>query len=254
MTSRDNGLRLLCPLGDHRVAPLEALNFLDYEKEESAMIIKLAEGARVVIDVGANMGWHSINIAKHYPECQVYALEPIPETYSFLEKNVKINGISNIQLHPVGLSNKREELEFYFYPEGSGNASSRNLSDRADAKLVTCYVEPMDGFVLTKKISVDFVKCDVEGAELLVFQGGRATLERDRPIVFTEMLRKWAAKFGYHPNEIINLFSDLGYACFRLKGEGLFEISSITDDTIETNFFFLHQEKHSEKIKRFRNQ
>lgn len=248
MTSRDKGVRMVCPLGDYRVAPVEALNFLDYESEDSAMIMRLTASAQNVVDIGANMGWYSINIAKTFPNCQVHAFEPIPKTYAFLEQNIRLNGIGNIHPHPFGLSSERKELTFYFYPEGSGNASSANLSERADAELITCHVERLDDFVQASGLHVDFIKCDVEGAELFAFQGGKETLKREKPIVFTEMLRKWAAKFNYHPNEIIVLFSSIGYRCFYVKGGGLAEITEMTDETIETNFFFLHGEKHRQHI------
>jgi FkbM family methyltransferase len=248
MTSRDRGVRMICPLGDHRVAPVEALNFLDYESADSAMIMRLASPNDCVIDIGANMGWYSINIAKTYPASKVHAFEPIPKTYSFLEKNIQLNKVSNITAYPFGLSNERKDLTFYFYPEGSGNASSANLSERTDAELVTCHVERLDDFVASSNLHVDFIKCDVEGAELFAFQGATETLKRDKPIVFTEMLRKWAAKFGYHPNQIISLFSSLGYRCYFTNQAGLKEIQVMTDETVETNFFFLHSEKHRQQI------
>jgi len=248
VTFRDTNIQMICPPGDFRVAPIEALNFLDYEATDAAMIMRLISPNDCVIDIGANMGWYSINIAKAYPSSTVYAFEPIPQTYSFLEKNIKLNRVSNISAHHFGLSNKREDLTFYFYPEGGVNASAANLSERSDAELITCHVERLDDFVNENDLHIDFIKCDVEGAELFTFQGGIETLQRDKPIVFAEMLRKWAAKFGYHPNEIIDLFSSLGYRCFYTDGSRLKELVEMTDETIETNFFFLHTEKHASKI------
>lgn len=248
MTSRDKRVRMACPLGDYRVAPVEVLNFLDYESDDSAMIMRLVASAENVVDIGANMGWYAINIARTYPACQVYAFEPIPRTYAFLERNISLNDVPNIHPHPFGLSSERKDLMFYFYPEGSGNASSANLSERVDAELIACHVERLDDFVRNSGLRVDFIKCDIEGAELFAFQGAKETLQMDKPIVFTEMLRKWAAKFDYHPNEIIALFSSIGYRCFYVKGGGLGEITEVTDETIETNFFFLHGEKHRREI------
>jgi FkbM family methyltransferase len=248
MISRDNGVKMICPTGDYRVAPIEVLNFLDYETTDSAMIMRLTSPNDCVIDIGANMGWYSINIAKTYPLSKVHAFEPIPKTYSFLERNIKLNQLTNIVSHPFGLSNERNNLTFYFYQEGSGNASSVNVSERKDAELVTCHVERLDDFVNINKLHIDFIKCDVEGAELFAFQGARETLQRDKPIVFTEMLRKWSAKFNYHPNEIIALFSFLDYRCFHVNGSNLIEIVEMTDETVETNFFFMHSEKHSQII------
>lgn len=250
MTSRDKGVKMVCPIGDYRVAPIEALNFLDYETTDSAMIMRLVSPNDCIIDIGANMGWYSINIAKTYPSSKVHAFEPIPKTYLFLEQNIKLNQLSNIVAHHFGLSNERKDLVFYFYPEGSGNASSANLSERTDAELVTCHVERLDDFVSVNKLHVDFIKCDVEGAELFAFQGAVETLQKDKPIVFTEMLRKWAEKFNYHPNEIITLFSSLGYRCFYVDSTTLKELTEMTDETVETNFFFLHSKKHQQLIEK----
>jgi len=253
MTSRKYGIKMQCPEGDHRVAPIESLNFQSYEEKDASMILKLVPNQSVVLDVGANMGWYSLLIACHVKGCQIHAFEPIPKTYSFLLKNIALNQVSNITAHHFGLSNEPKDLTFYFYPEGSGNASSENLSERIDAELVTCRVEKLDDFVNTNNLHVDFIKCDIEGAELFAFQGATETLKRDQPIVFTEMLRKWAAKFNYHPNEIISLFSSFGYQCFYAEGKALKLITEMTDETLETNFFFLHPEKHFQLIESFVN-
>ncbi|MEN9897976.1 MAG: hypothetical protein RLZZ66_1625 [Pseudomonadota bacterium] len=238
MTSRRYGIRMLCPEGDHRVAPIESLNFQNYEEKDGQMILKLIPKNCVVFDIGANMGWYSLLIDREVSGCQIHAFEPIPKTYSFLVKNIELNQAVSVITHPFGLSNECKDLIFYFYPEGSGNASSANLSSRSDADLVTCHVERLDDFTNANNLKVDFIKCDVEGAELFAFQGAIATLKRDKPIVFTEMLRKWAKKFHYHPNEIINLFTELGYRCFVAKEGRLEEFFQMNETTIETNFFF----------------
>lgn len=248
MTSRKYGVRMACPEGDHRVAPIESLNFQNYEEKDASMILKLVPVRGVVFDVGANMGWYSLLIARQVKGCQIHAFEPIPKTYSFLIKNIELNQASGVSAHHFGLSNERKDLTFYFYPEGSGNASSANLSERSDTERVICHVERLDDFARTNNLHVDFIKCDVEGAELFAFQGAIETLKRDKPIVFTEMLRKWAAKFNYHPNEIIVLFVSLGYRCFYAEGAVLIELDEMTDETVETNFFFLHSEKHQRII------
>jgi len=114
------------------------------------------------------------------------------------------------------------------------------------------YVTLLQSYVFDRNISVDIIKCDVEGAELLVYQGGIKTIETFKPVVFTEMLRKWSAKFGYHPNDIIALFSQQGYLCYCNDGaQQLSCIREITEDTANTNFFFLHPEKHASIIERY---
>lgn len=249
MTSRREGIKIVCPKGDYRVAPIEILNFADYEIVDSNMILRLVGANDCVLDVGANMGWYSILIAKTNPAATVHAFEPLPNTYSVLRENVALNAMGNVITHPFGLSSEKKDLQFFFYPEGSGNASAVNLTGRSDAQEIVCHVEVMDEAVKDLGIArVDFIKCDVEGAELFVFQGGLKTIARDKPVVFSEMLRKWSEKFDYHPNQIIELFRDLGYRCFTAEGEQLREFFAMDLNTLETNFFFLHSEKHAAQI------
>ncbi|MET3133350.1 FkbM family methyltransferase [Oxalobacteraceae bacterium GrIS 1.11] len=249
MTSRDRGIKIICPAGDYRVAPVEILNFLEYEITDSNMIMRLITPDSCVLDIGANMGWYAINIAMAQPTCVVHAFEPIPDTFAVLNENVALNGIGNVITHHFGFSSEKKDLSFFFYPEGSGNASSVNLTGRADIREVTCHVELLDDATEQLKLGrVDFIKCDVEGAELFVFQGGQALLARDQPIVFAEMLRKWAAKFDYHPNQIIALFSALGYRCFTAGDASLREFFAMDQETVETNFFFLHGARHAALI------
>jgi len=109
-------------------------------------------------------------------------------------------------------------------------------------------VRKLDVFVKENNLHIDFIKCDVEGSELFVFKGGITTIERDQPIIFTELLRKWSAKFNYHPNEVINLLKNLGYRCFTVKRGKLIEFFTMTDTTLENTFFFLHEKKHGHLI------
>lgn len=251
MTSRDRGVRMLCVPGDFRVAPVETLNFFDYEKADSDMIDRLMGDSDVFFDIGANMGWYSINIAISRRAARIHCFEPIPKTYSYLKQNLELNAAANVTAYNFGFSNRAGEFDFYYYDEGSGNASSANLSNRDDVQVCKCKVRTLDEFSAELQTPVDFIKCDVEGAELLVFQGGVQTITRDRPIVFSEILRKWSAKFNYDPNEIFSFFKAQGYRAFTVDGGMLKEFLTMNEATVETNFFFLHAEKHLEQIRRF---
>jgi FkbM family methyltransferase len=252
MTARESGIKMFCSSQDKRIAPIEILNFGNYEKEEMAMMFNLVHDGDVFFDVGANFGWYSLNVAKKYPRSLVQAFEPIEKTFGFLQKNIKINNLDNISANNFGLSNEEKKSVFYYYPEGSGNASAANLSDHDSVERVDCSVKTLDKFVEEKQIKIDFIKCDVEGGELFVFQGGVNAIKANQPIIFTEILRKWSKKFNYHPNEIIHLLSDLGYLCFVCRNFKLVQISSIDEETVETNFYFLHKVKHLNQINKYR--
>jgi len=248
MTARKSGIKLVCNPKDKRLIPFEIINFGKYEEKDFRMALKLISENDTVFDIGANIGWYSLNLASTSQNLNLLAFEPLRPTFEYLKQNLELNQ-QKIRIFNFGFSEAEKEVDFYYYPEGSGNASLANLSDNAEVQSIPCLVRTLDGFMREYGGHLNFVKCDVEGAELFVFQGGLETLRHHKPIVFTEMLRKWAAKFNYHPNQIIELFRALGYRCFTSDGSSLLEFKEMNDRTTETNFFFLHAKEHGEKIK-----
>ncbi len=239
MTTRDAGIKLMCQRYDQRIAAIETLNFKKYEADEYEMIMKLVKDGDTVFDIGGNIGYYSIALEKSKSNLDIHAFEPIPKTYEYFVANKHLNGCT-AKIYNFGLSNENKDLTFFFYKEGSGNASSALMDDTRETETITCTVTKLDDFIIKNNIKkLDFIKCDVEGAELFVFQGGIETIKKHKPIIFTEILRKWSAKFNYHPNDIINLLAEIGYECFVNRDGNLQKIGFVDDNTVETNFFFI---------------
>jgi FkbM family methyltransferase len=248
MTSNED-IVMRCNFADKTGIPLINLSFGEYEKEELHCVMKLIENDYVVFDIGANYGWYSLNIAKKFPNVRIYAFEPIKHTFNILHENININTVKNVNLFNFGIGKENTVLEFNFNKDYSGATSMVNLLDRENVEKIKCHITSLDSFVEEKKIEkVDFIKCDIEGAEFFALQGGKNVLEQHRPKIFIEMLRKWSAKFGYHPNDIIHFMKNLGYLCFNVINGSLCGLDIMTDETISTNFFFLHSEKHTSII------
>jgi FkbM family methyltransferase len=243
-------IRLYCPENEARVAPIEVMNFARYEPEETRVMDILVEHSRNILDVGANVGFYSIRFAKRLPNARVFAFEPMPISHAFLQRNVAANAVgARVTTFNYGLSETGGAVEFFVSPAAGTNASLKNVAGAQDATSVIGLTLTLDQWVNNQKIAPDFIKCDVEGAELLVFRGGRATLVAHKPIVFAELLRKWAKPFGYHPSDMITFFAELGYLCFAVGDNGVRIITEVTDETQETNYAFLHTERHGETIK-----
>jgi len=250
ITTNLNNIRMICDPHDNRIVPIEMLNFGPYEEDVYKIIGKLVGPDLVIFDIGANYGWYSLVFSKMHPNMQIYAFEPIPATFNYLKKNIILNNCESIKIFNNGLSNETGTIDFYFYPELSGNASLANVSGRKDVQIIPCSVKKLDEFVEENNVHPDFIKCDVEGAEFLVFQGGYETIKKYRPMIFSEMLRKWSAKFNYHPNRIINFLKDLGYRCFIPHNGQMKEFFEMDENTGETNFFFLHKEEHHGQLQK----
>jgi FkbM family methyltransferase len=237
-----DGLKFYVDPFDHRMTPVETFNFDTYENDDFAMLVSLFKDGQTFFDIGGNIGFHSISLSRQFPNSQFFCFEPIPKTFNYLKKNAEINHIQNLQKFNIGFSNVDTTLEFFFYPEGSGNASSKNLTGRNDAEKIQAKVTTLDLFTNRNPNKIDFIKCDVEGAELFVFEGAINTIKRDRPIVFSEILRKWTSKFEYNPNQIFKFFEDLDYNAYVVKGSELERFTRMNDSTLETNFFFIPRE------------
>jgi HAD superfamily hydrolase (TIGR01509 family) len=234
---------------DKRITPIDTFNFDMYEQEDSEMLYKLVSANDTIFDIGANIGWYSNHLSKKLPAATIYSFEPIPETFAQLKRNTELNKAENITLNNMAFSDAVQPLTFYYSPTITGASSSVNITENDSMVKLECQANTIDNFVKEKNIAgIDFIKCDVEGAELMVYKGGAATIEAHKPIVFTEMLRKWAAKFNYHPNDIIAFYKQFGYNCYTSHNGKLIPIETVTDETMETNFFFLHPVKHAGKI------
>jgi FkbM family methyltransferase len=229
---------------DVRCPPVVLLNDGAYERAEWAIIKSLGFEARTVVDVGAHIGWYAIQLgALRRGRPGIHAFEPVPATFGLLAGNIELNALSfEIQAHPVGLGDLDGEVQFYL-PKltGSVGASQRPLFANEPHQIVHAAVRRLDDIAAEVKMSdIDFIKCDVEGGEYAFLLGATATIERWKPVVLTEMLRKWAAAFGYHPNDIVTWMRSRGYSCQAISADGLRSIERIDDETRETNYLFVH--------------
>jgi FkbM family methyltransferase len=242
----EDDIWLYAPPNEGRVAPIEVMNFDCYEPEETRVMDLLSEGAAQILDVGANIGWYAARFAKLQPSSRVHAFEPLPISHTYLQRNIAINDIADrVSSYNYGLSDVSGSFNFFIAPAGGTNASLLNVAAAIDARTVVGLTLTLDQWCSNYQVQPDFIKCDVEGAELLVFRGGRQTLRDHRPVVFAELLRKWSKPFGYHPNDLLDYFNELGYECFAVGQSGVRHIDVVTDETPETNYAFLHRVKHT---------
>src|SRR3989344_5453898 len=123
-------------------------------------IVKIKQGD-TIIDVGANVGYHTLLMAKLVGGGKVYAFEPEPKAFGLLSKNIKQNGYKNVVLINKGLGEKEQVLDLYLNPK---NAAGHSLIKRDNWQKQPVEIIALDDF-LPKNTKVDFIKVDVEGAE-----------------------------------------------------------------------------------------
>jgi len=252
MISRRNKIIMTCKRNDKRLVPFEILNFKNYEGIYFDFFLDLIKEAKIVFDIGANIGWYSLSAAKQNKKMKVYAFEPIKETFDYLIKNIKINQLKNIISKNIGLSNKNSTVSFFVNPEHSGSASEKKITDK-NINRIKVILKKLDDYCVENKIDrIDLIKCDVEGAELFVLEGGKNVFQKFKPILLVEILRKWAKKYNYHPNDIIDFMNTYNYLCFTIDYIGrLKRIIRVNEKTKATNYIFFHKVLHSSLIKKY---
>ena len=235
-----NGIKLVAIANDYGIIPLAILNFGKYEEKLWNKTISILDKTpQTIFDIGGNIGYFSLYLTKCFPMANIHCFEPIPNTYKYLLKDIELNDADNIKTYNLGLSNFKQSVEMFYNHNGCGASSLRNLLPEDNVEKIVCEFTTLDEFVKEHKIdNIDFIKCDVEGAEKLVYEGGLKTIEKFKPVIYSEMLRKWSAKFNYHPNDIIKLLAELNYDCYAISEESYYKIDKITEETVETNYIF----------------
>lgn len=246
--SRSQQIELYLDPEDQHLVPYTLMNFRAYEMAETDFLKSIIHASSVVLDIGANCGWYSLALARHCPTAHIHAFEPIPHTHGILARNIQHNGLTNVVAHRLAFSNHESTLEFLHTPRCSGATSLLKAGqpvplDRLEK--ITCPSTTLDKFCAQHGLAPDIIKCDVEGAELMVIQGGEKMLAAHKPVILIELLRKWSRQFGYHPNDVVKQLAQHGYQAYTLGINGLRDCPSIDEDTIETNFIFLHPQKDS---------
>lgn len=235
-------------------APMWLTCFGHYEAQETQMVKKILKQLpenSTVFDVGANIGWYSIMLKKCFPKLNVYSFEPAPENFHRLKRNFKLNNLDQNNLNNLGFYSEKGKIDFHFNPERTEASSIKNILDQS-FETIQVDMDKMDLWVKNNAVKrLDFIKCDVEGAELFVYKGGIECIKTNKPVIMSEMLRKWSAKFNYHPNDIIQLFEEIGYECYVIADNGMLKrFGYVNEETIETNYFFLHPEVHNTIIQK----
>ena len=151
----------------------------------------------------------------------------------------------------LALQDREEEGFLYFHKAETGATSARNNRGFAGATREAVRSTTLDRYCAGKGLAPELIKCDVEGSEWAVIKGGVETIRRCRPVIFLELLRKWSANFGYHPNDVIGWLGEIGYEAWAIEPEGgLARCTEVTDDTLATNFLFVDPARHASLLAR----
>lgn len=237
-------IQLILNPKDMRTAPFDLINYGTYEKFEAYLLHTLSKKITSFVDVGANVGFYTISVAKINQKCTVYSFEPNLNVFRRLKENISINySGAKINLFNTGLGVRVNFNEEFFVPKftGTGGGSLKNLHpEEGEPEKISIQLTTLD--IALKSRQTDLIKIDVEGNEFDVIAGAMKTILKSRPIIFIELLRKWMKAFNHHPQEILEILGQVGYGCFGIRASSLTPINEIDENTLENNFIFCHKD------------
>ena len=104
-------------------------------------------------------------------------------------------------------------------------------------------LDTLDDFCAENNINtINFIKCDIEGAEMLFLAGAGNMIDKCKPTVLIEVDRDHLKRFNSSPEELCSFFTEKGYASFILKDNKFKKVDSIEYDH---NYFFVHKDNQA---------
>ena len=161
-------------------------------------LIREVVRSKTMLDIGSNIGNHTLYFINECGARFVYCFEPASDTFRILKRNIKVNHLENKTiLFNVGVGCKSGEAIIASSKDKNTAYTKIAVSEEGNIKVVS-----IDELSLAE--TVGFVKIDVEGFELEVIKGMQGTLKKDKPIVMIEI---WNDNF----EEINRIMHSLGY-------------------------------------------
>jgi FkbM family methyltransferase len=176
---------------------------------ELAVLLALAQNPGVVVEVGANMGIHTIPLARALRERrrQLVAFEPQPVLFQQLCANLALNGLMNVTAWPFACGEEQGVVTFprpdYLKTGNFGGVPMQNSAPTAGMACAQAPCVTLDYMLPSERVGL--LKIDVEGFELRVLKGGRALIQRSRPLLYVENDR------AEHSQELIEWLWEMGY-------------------------------------------
>ncbi|MFM8681682.1 MAG: FkbM family methyltransferase [Alphaproteobacteria bacterium] len=204
-----------------------------FRPEVSRLINRMLRPGQVAIDIGANVGMHSVIMANRVgPTGRVVVFEPDPHPMGRLRRNMALNGIDWVTTVEAAVSARSETRTFYLHDDSIGNFANASLVAANVGKQtasVEMQVVSIDEWMRDNPLPrVDVIKLLAQGEEYNALQGMRGLIERDRPKIFFLYEPSYWQRQGLELMDAVRFFAGHGYGVqeveFRSRREVVGEI------------------------------
>ena len=176
-----------------------------YEPGIARLIGALLRRGQVCVDIGANIGWHTIAMADHVgPYGKVHAFEPFPPTFALLARNIALNRLEGcIQANHAAVADRAGTSTMHLAAGEPATHASLAVGKNGGITVQTVALDQYENGALVG--GVDMMKIDVEGAEERVLKSAQAILSGNSPpSLIIEAAVATSQPFGYGPNDLLD--------------------------------------------------
>ncbi len=187
-----------------------------YETQTANWIQSQLEPGMCFYDIGGNAGYFSLLGSREVGASgTVQVFEPVPVNVEVINHQIENNSITNIKLHNLALSDTDGHTTFAV-ESNNANSHLANVeivhATSAPSSLVEVRTATIDSLIQSSLPKPDIIKIDVEGAEVLVLEGAKATLRKYKPNLLV------STHSAILCSEVKTLLSEIGYHVSTLQG------------------------------------
>lgn len=249
VTVKRNGINWQLELNEG--IDLSIFIFGNFEKSILKTSKKLIEDEPIdIIDIGSNMGVHTLNFALNFKTSKIYSIEPTNFAFKKLLKNLSLNpSIKNVLTNQYFISNKEIKPREIYSSWNLKSSDPKHLKHHGIKKSASsAKTISLDNFVLKNGINrKTLIKCDVDGHELSVFKSGKEYLFNYKPIIIMELAPYLYKEQGYTVDEFLEYIKIFEYTYFEFsslkKINNIFEFAKNIIDGSSKNIILKYNEK-----------
>jgi len=199
-----NGIRIKLNINDY----LGHFIYFGFYDASYHRMFQLCKPGNIVVDVGMNIGWTTLNFAKLSGSGTIFGFEPDPKNYNDCKYNLALNNFTNIIDFPLGLSDVNSQLTMEVR-EATNRAGNRISPSSQGHKIDVVRLDEVGA--IERVTHIDLIKIDVEGYELNVLKGATGVLQRHHPVLFIELDDNNLKDQGHSAKELIEFLNNNGY-------------------------------------------
>lgn len=212
------------------------------DEPELAVLGLFVKPGACVVDAGANFGVYTKTLAELVgPSGRVYSIEPVPDTFDILTSNVARLGLRNVVPMKCAVSDSDGERVRMVVPKGrpfgvENPYRARIVRGPAQGREVIAETCTLDRLFAGRPGRVSFVKCDIEGHELVCLRGAVNVIRHSRPTWLMEVSGDPRAG-GSSASSVFSFMGELGYRTYVVDGKELRPWR--LDEAPRVNYFFV---------------